>query len=70
MSEENTTMLGALSAMAMAAAIAGPVISFAIGQITSDRNGIPSFKPIVFNIVPINNEAKSPIAIEPKTSIP
>ena len=56
--------------MAMATAIAGPVISFAIGQITSDRNGIPSFKPIVFNIVPINNEAKSPIAIEPKTSIP
>ena len=54
----------------MATAIAGPVISFAIGHIVSDKKEIPSFKPIVLSIVPTKSDAKSPIAIEPKTSIP
>ena len=68
--EEKITRFGAFNAIAIATAIAGPVISFAIGHMTSDKKGICNLVPIVFRIVPINKEANKPIAIEPNTSIP
>lgn len=49
----------------MAGPMAAPVISFAIGQITLLKNRILSLIPIVFNIVPINKDAKVLLPLPP-----
>ena len=64
---ENTTIGCALSAWAMATAIAGPTICPA--SVPNSTNiGIPHFEPIVFNMRPVIREAKRPMPIAPRAS--
>ena len=65
--QEKTTICGALSAWAIATAIAGPTICPA--RVPNSTNiGIPHFEPTVFNMRPVIREAKRPMPIAPSAS--